>query len=323
MSDLIFHLGMTKTASTFLQEQVFGGKMHTMDRSADMKQDRAVAWQFQQFFTAMPPVIWRTKRGAKQFDIYDAEVKSNVLISHESLYEHIPYQNKELTKNMYFEPYLLAARLHEINEYAWLHGQVKAFIFIRRQADWLTSIYGEVGYRLDRPSQKDFEKRTRDFISHDSTCKQVLSYDILYNELAKSLGEGNVIMIPFELIEEKKTWETIGNFTGFDQLKSAEFMNREKRNVSKRIEGGKLQTQHRSYLGPLRNMLKSDYVAPAWAVVESIAPDVKKRLRKLFPAEKLVIHMPDYLISEVNEVYRDSNERCSNMINYDLMALGY
>ena len=119
MPDLIFHLGLTKTASSFLQRRVFHGKMNTMENAIAWEDDRMEARAFQDCFRHNSPFFWR-RYGAGDRWFQDRGAKgSNVLISHESLYEHAPFNDRQGPGNIVCEPFLVSARLKEIADNVW------------------------------------------------------------------------------------------------------------------------------------------------------------------------------------------------------------
>lgn len=319
MPDLIFHLGLTKTASTFLQAQVFHGKMHTLDRRIDREEDRRQAKAFETFFRTHSPNAWATDQGQRFFERYDTEVQSNVVISHESLYEHVPFRASGQEENLVAEPYLLSERLEAISRSAWPHGQVKALMFIRKQADWLPSIYAEVSYQLKKQSQEDFQHRVRQFIDHANQGSQVLDFGLVYDQLVAALGQDNVLMLPYEAFGEEKTWDQIRAFIGVDQLSLHDRSGKERVNVKRSSEGQGWESVNLSHLGRVRNVLARGVVRDVWEKI----PALKKLAMKVATLRKLRIAVPDDLEREIVEFYRESNEACSAKIGMDLSKYGY
>jgi hypothetical protein len=152
-ADLIFHLGLAKTASSFIQKVILRGKILTLSRAIDRDEDRALSMEFWRAFRQSEPGYWAGP-GAALFGRHDP-AHGPVLISHESLHDHNPFRGDGLPAGMEREPAVLAGRLAAIARHAWPHGTLKAWFFFRRQAEWLASIYAHSCWQLPDPSQQN------------------------------------------------------------------------------------------------------------------------------------------------------------------------
>ena len=317
-ADLIFHLGLTKNASSFLQRKVFHGKMNTLRRAIEWGDDRVEAKNFKDVFRKNHPSYWMND-GAKWFDKYNNDQSLGpVIISHESLYEHTPFGVEGVC--LKGEPELLSNRLKCISRYAWSHGKTKAWFFFRRQEDWIPSIYAQLCYRLPKPSQKDFEYRARDFIYSELSGSHVLEYDKLVESLEEALGSNNVLALPFEAIGEEWVWEKVRAFTGEDSLKRNEEFDKRDVNV-KRMPG---ETDWKvSQRANLNLGLASSLNSASKKVGINIPEGAKSKLKGLISKNGFRVGVPDNLAKEIKSIYHESNKRLSEKIGVDLKKYGY
>jgi hypothetical protein len=319
--DLIFHIGLTKNASSFFQQKIAHGKMNTFERAIDWGEDSHQAKVFEDLFRHNSPAYWRSDVGIKFFENYKfTSGSSNVLISHESLYEHVPFRGFSNRECLKAEPFLLASRLGEISKHAWREGNVKVWFFFRRQYDWLPSIYSQVCYQLPHPSQSDFEKRVEEFLNSGASGSQVIDYSLLYEALAEKLGEENVLALPFEEFQSEETWKRIRDFTKIDSL-GADINFKKNVNVRKKddeenwLAHGKAQAYSKIFsLGSKLGFSK---------LPERYKGVIREGVIRLTRSQELRIYLPDYLHDKVTTKYELSNRRLSELIGKDLYKLGY
>lgn len=324
MTDLVFHLGLTKTASSFMQRRIFNGKMNTLENAIEWQDDRVEAKAFKECFRNNSPFFWRRDGAGDRFFQDKGGNGRNVIISHESLYEHVPFNDREEPGNIVCEPYLVSARLKEIADNVWnQRGAVKALFFFRKQSEWLPSIYAHVCYRLKKPSQEDFDQRVRDLLSGQSSLAHAVDYSLLVEQLSANLGREAVLALPYEALHEEDTWARLREFTGIDDLGSGVDLTKRDVNV-KKLPGekdwrlsGKAQTRNaNTFISPLRPLIHSVTSAEQ-------RQRVKSALQRTIRMEDQRIAIDDDLASEVLRFYEDSNRRLASMIDIELSRYGY
>lgn len=318
MVNLVFHIGFTKTGSSFLQRKVFKGKVKTLERAVEWESDAKVAKELQQVFLEEPVDFWLSEKGRAFFVEKVGSSKGTAIISHESLFKHIPYvDNYEDIKK---EPLLLAKKLKAINENCWPHGQVKVFFFFRRQDDWLASMYSHVAYAIKTASQEDFENRVKEITSSESQVGNILEYDQLYEELSEALGEGNVLALPYEKFSEKATWERIESFTDVNGLYEKIPFNDTSVNTKRDKETGAWKPSGKRFVfaGFDLNLWIKSILRISLGEARA-----KKVVAFMRPSPGWSLELSDSLRSEVVEHYKASNMRMSKICGYDLSEEHY
>ena len=204
---LIFHIGLPRTGTTTLQTLVFP----QLTRIAYFNKDATPASaQLIRAFRRSPE-IWRL-RGDDIFNKLRAQMREKmmpeaVLISGEGMSAHrifaAPGANRHRDPFERRDPFFLAAHLRECEGVAKRAGfdSVKVIIGIRRQDQYLASLYATGGWMAVRPGQYDFERQTREIIDPDKryfTDGIWLDYKATRDLIAEAVGEGNVLLLPLE-----------------------------------------------------------------------------------------------------------------------------
>ncbi|MCS3830029.1 hypothetical protein GGP91_002115 [Salinibacter ruber] len=327
MSDLIFHIGLPKTASSFLQRNVFGGKMYTLEEGGN------IDWQeqkrFHSFFRNTSPCVWRSDKAKKYLNSFHRDRK-NVLISNESLYEgHLsvfPWGKLGRNRHDAVEPYLIADRIREISSNAWNEGDVKVFFFFRRQPDFIASFYSHVCHMVESPSQNDFEYRIEKVL--DSPYEYgapALCYNLLVEELNNAVGNQNVLAIPYEAFSADKTWKKVRAFTGIGCLgKGVDFenksVNRKRKNKAEWVASSSGKSTISGYLAEIvKNNIGSIYDNAI--LIRRIGRKIKNL--EMYGSTELKIEMNKDIRTKIMSLYSKSNKRLDKKIEYDLAKYDY
>ena len=310
--DLIFHLGLTKTGSSFLQQKVFRGKFHTLDRSIGFDADAAYARRFQDFFLKSAPSAWNSAGGKAWFKRLSDSADTHALISHESLYEHIPFTVPN--DRLRYAAKTLADRLVSIKDHCWPHGDVKVFFFYRHQPDWLASIYSHVAYALPFPSQQHFETSVSDFLTKKD-ISAVVDYAQLHDTLSQALGRQNVLAVPYDAFSKRQSWDKIIDFSGL-QLSYADIPFFDKSiNTKRKDEAGTWKPATRITRLGKNNLVRS---------LERFLPtqtrqNLRSTIKKTF-SNSWELNMPEGLRQQIANHYADSNRQISSISDENLTS---
>lgn len=314
--DLIFHIGLTKTGSSFLQEKVFKGKIRTMDRSIGYDNDTKLALDFQNKFLTSNENTWKQDESKIFFKSLQKSSQSNTLISHETLHDHIPFINSD--KHIKLEPKELASRLESINKYCWPYGKVKVFFFFRKQSEWLASIYSHVAYKLKNPSQKHFEDSVRDILCRNMEGEHCLNYFNLHKTLSHYLGAENVLAIPYEAMSKKVVWDRLNEFTGInfehDQIPFNDYSVNTKRDIKEGVwkPSGFSTKLRENYI--IKNFVK---------VIPNRAKFVIRNFVKKVFKPNYTISLTSETKKSIEEHYKESNILLRDVCEFDIQEYGF
>ncbi|MCC1495977.1 hypothetical protein [Alcanivorax sp. 1008] len=223
MPDISFHIGLYKTASTYLQNAVFpqsGG----LGRGSPHNQNDILA-RVKKSFLYCSPGVWRESHGLMlSEDIKNSSPNStHILYSDEAIYAARIFGNDARASLAAGEPYHLAEHFHQFKKHAWKdRGRVRVFFYVRNQADWLGSLYVQLSNRIIGASQSDFEEHIDRLVDQPSAYGgNVARFDDLTSALQEALGPDNVLPLLYERLHDECTWEKIRQFTGISGLGSS------------------------------------------------------------------------------------------------------
>lgn len=204
---LYLHIGIPKTASTWLQEKVFPSLEHLVylgcPRSCDLFADasaneRILAHVFKQSSQIWPgygDAIFTAMLGDKASWLADSR---DVLISEEGM-------GRQSSR-----PALFSAHLRALSRVAsdWGFRAIKVLFVVRRQDHWLASHHAQMSDRNPKAGQIDFERLVR-AVSSPKLDRfgfgMLLDYHCVYTELIDTLGEDNVLVLPYEQLKDDVT----------------------------------------------------------------------------------------------------------------------
>lgn len=241
-SVLTLHIGLPKTATTFLQKEIFRGSeklnyIHNAERGPLQK-----LLERQQRGRAGKPGRFRSK-------LTQLMPKGEVLVSDENIVMHVlePWCNVGPT------PTSFRKRARELQQYC---GTLRVILGLRRQDQWLASRYAESARAREDFSQADFERRIWELAAGPAKGSlQWLDYDVAHEQLCRAVGESNVLLMPMELVDNELETAThrLQEFMG-ESGWFASFQERERegkvrrRNVLSRGENAWKLRGHRSQL---------------------------------------------------------------------------
>ncbi len=231
--DLILHIGMPKTGTTSLQENLLAHnpyyigkckkKRYLKSRSNALKPLKEMAVEFDLF--SSKGLDKRLNDWFQRINGY-ANYKNGVpslSISKEELTEWPSqgYRDKRpvglVSKNAGARerPIPIAAFLREILVPFWSHwGSVRVAITFREQSSYLASLYSQASDRLREAGQSDFQRQVEDLIHHEDPS---INWHSIVQDLEWAVGKENVEVFFFEQMKNIEFWNQFARFMGISE----------------------------------------------------------------------------------------------------------
>lgn len=187
---LTLHIGLPKTASSFLQFRVFRNEPNLTYVHARVRGElERVLQQHQRI---------RRKRFDKRIKprLVSLLPKGDVLVSDENItmWAKEPWEHRGPT------PGGFAARVPQLQSVV---GTLRVMLGVRRQDQWLASRYSESARLSDEFSQEDFERRAAELCRvRPEGALRWLDYGPVYGQLARALGPENLLVFPMEALDD-------------------------------------------------------------------------------------------------------------------------
>ena len=327
--DLILHVGLSKTATTSLQNSVFpaiSGYLGRGDLLGRSNRDGMLYKRFQEFCRGYPTDLasW-TETIVRPFGDHRPD---RILASQENLTNwpcagsyHFPVtwrlSDEVLPPRRGKHP--LARFLEEHVQPAW-HGvgALKVLLSLRNQFDWLASRYAQDGNRNPRASQMDFARQVRRIIASEDAY---LDYAALIDALAEAVGRKNLAVVLFEEFSTSHYWDELERFLGAD-LRSTSF---ELPRHNRRSSGLEWTLRpHDPSFTTTSSLIgrKPTHEDPRrWTLALLRHP--RLLTAGLFGSRDNRISADDGLRVEVQAHFRTSNDRLSTLVGKQLSELGY
>jgi len=197
---LFLHIGLSKTASTYLQHGIFQNVPHL--RTSIMPKDRLfVRPENERLLSSIfgrSNTIWRFEGRTLLDALFGADWRDDprdLLLSDEAI-------GRTASR-----PGLLGAHLAAMKESLREQGvsRVRIACFVRRQDHWLASHYAQISDRREKAGQADFERMvasTLDPWDEGFTFGALLDHAATYRVLREAVGAAQVAFMPMEWLEE-------------------------------------------------------------------------------------------------------------------------
>jgi hypothetical protein len=208
--DLVFHIGLSKCASTTLQNEVFREAPGYLGTGAGIPRRYNFGKQFQHHC----PIGGRTA-----FDLSAAlNWRDRVLkfVSAKEGVNNCILSNEVLSTSTLNDPTPIVPVLKQFNEQVWVHGKVKVILVVRNQIDRLGSLYSQSSQARFNAGQADFERFVTDWLYGKKLG--ALYYADWVENLRKALGPENVLILLLEDIQKMEFWQSLGSFCGLQSL---------------------------------------------------------------------------------------------------------
>lgn len=203
---LALHIGLPKTGTTFLQYRIFNRLQELAYIHDPTSEDPDAVERLLRSYQR----VGRDRLSGLEDRIVRALPDGDVLVSN----ENISIRAKEVWEGSGPRPGRLARRVARLAERL---GDVRVVVGIRRQDQWLASRYAESAKHFPEFGQRDFDERVSRLCDGSlSGVLRWLDYDRAHAELVDRLGEGNVLLLPSEVVaaEPEAALASVERFLG-------------------------------------------------------------------------------------------------------------
>lgn len=309
---LTLHIGLPKTATTFLQTGVFprmSGPIFLATPQSALFEDPDDAEADHRIMSCAlkrSAAIWR-----ECGDVLFAEMlgprsqwtPQDVLISDEGI------------GRIASRPELLRAHLDAIAERAagWGFSRLKLVCVFRRQDHWLASHYAQVSDRNSAPSQADFERTARNLVAPFHSryrLGMLLDYATLYDVLTEAAGATQVAMMPYERFKTNPDGfqRELSTFLGAPEMDPSHGSGVTEVDRNARSSGADTWA-----IRPARRHVRPHGLARAFERLGDLGQRRRARTVTLTPEVSV----------QVLDAYRASNARLASALGLELSAYGY
>ncbi len=313
--NIILHVGLGKTGTTFLQKKVFPfiennfyGGVFTQTPSVLDKISDLIYKNDMKFYKSIE--IENTKNKVNNF--VQTLKEENIIYSDEGFVAQ-PYYKNSNNNNVN-------------NAIKQIFPNAKIFFVFRKQSDWIYSYYchlSKVGKFNNYTSLDNYMGYKQGvFTKNGHLDINQLNWGIIYNKYAKLFGENNVLAIPYELMKEAPV-EFLSKFYEFFGIESYYPESFEKVNARSEKLITEINLLLRGYLDFVE-FLGHDKV-------KKIIRKNDKGLRKFLEKIKLFNKKLDYSNEKLNDaqktqilkIHEQSNRKLAELIGIDLGQYGY
>jgi len=306
---LHLHIGIPKTASTWLQTKIFPHLDHLQyigcPRSERFKRtdNHNGKVRFLGDIFSRSSMIWNGY-GNEIFEELVGDRHSwladgrDLMISEEKI-------GRQCSR-----PVLIAAHICELNKVAkkWGFERLNIICCIRRQDQWLASHYAQISDHIANACQKDFEVFVNKVLSPRLSryaIGMLLDYDRLYDSLSSVVSEGNIYFLTYETL--KKSPHTFLNL------------------LLKRLDTPSYKIEEICMItAGSRANVRSDPENITWCLRNKSSRIGKLPwIRTVLKPRPKTIQLTPEITQEIINSYSAGNQRLSTKTNLDLGLLGY
>jgi len=222
------HIGLPKTATTFLQARVFKHlqSLTYVHRAEARKFFRDKGWRSFTSAFRRSPEFWQTEKRnrlalfAKKF----GGQKPGLLVSEENVSVSVGFFAPAVKQAT---PRQVARHLRAMRKAAAAAGikQFKVILTVRRQDTWLASRYAQSAVKFANPGQEHFEELVDALLAKREGFEERaawLDYGSLFTLLERAVRPANLHIMPQELLraDPHQALSALGDFLGESDLAS-------------------------------------------------------------------------------------------------------
>lgn len=341
--DLVLHIGLPKTATTFLQREVFvkhpyySGNVDpsyyeelketfrilVMDNSSMLS--HFLAWSNELY------ELHRQNGNSSKCILHSDEgvCEYNYGNSHVKLAKHpfkIDYWGKYRSYSAE-EPPPIFSLLDQLSNKTWSYGDVRVILTLRNQVDWLGSLYAQLSNKILNASQDDFERQVNRIIQENN---DYIDWSRWVDRLQQLLGKKNVCVLLTEELKTDRYWKDLLDFIDLEGKKEDFLVEKNQMRHNKRNKAPGVWK-----IRPSKSIAK--YTIKKWP--DNVAPKARRIADRINmksspvyePIYKYIydrkrgneIMLTDEIKEKIYDYTRPFNEKLEKQLGRDLKSLGY
>jgi hypothetical protein len=322
--NIIFHIGLPKTASTYIQKEVWPSLRKTVYlgkkfSDGQVHHGKTVEWckRMRRIITNAPPTVWMGREGkwlsSQIRSIYENKKNvKNIILSHEELFGRATHGI--FVKGVdALDVEKMVSHIRYIKNVIPGNCKLKVVMVIRRQDRWLASAYSQCSTNITRAGQKNFVKKTEKLLEDDLYEKGAfLNYDFMLKRLKEPVGDNNLCVTLFEKLKQNKS-EFIKDILDKIDGTLSDNLNYEKKNNSK-IKNNKWSIRPNSLLKTIyRNLIPKN--------TRSKVSNIRSKNNILLSNKS--ISLSNRMSKKILSKFRDSNNKLEDNHGLEVGRYGY
>ncbi|PAU82274.1 hypothetical protein CK501_03770 [Halovibrio salipaludis] len=332
MRDFILHVGYPKTATTFLQTQVFP-EFSAFGRASKQPQSKPIDRELKRVALQEPASYWRSRKAERLLSrLFELSDRESVLVSDEHWLwgpKMLSPPQKQGWKDSDDGRHPLAQHMEELKRtLSYKFGyRLKVIVTCRNQADFIASYFAQCANRYEvKVDQRTFLNVVNEVLAEPGfEGKAFLEYDRLYRDLL-DVTEGRTCILFQEQITEECFWRSFATFTGLEAGKGLEFLKKQVREGQgvnrRRVTADTWKVEQYPLPKAWMRHLVSLPVPGNEELQKKLLLKIRKRIN-FFKGNKETVELDAETKKTILSAYRRSNENLSELCRIDLAELGY
>lgn len=302
---LILHIGLPRTGSTFLQRKVFNYLKDVYYTGVNSNKTDNAHFEKLDYINDNSPPGWSEQEIEELHKYIDSLAESNILYTNEMLAGkpinmfHNKLENALLLKKVFKTP--------------------RIFLVIRNQSEWINSYYNETFIKKFVPISLGKFLEVKELL-----VKPHLNWLDLYSLYVENFGKENILVLPYEMLKNSPQ-EYLARFYDFFAIEHYIPESFEQVNKSLSVEQIK---QNKGFLKLISKVLALVVGLLPVGFLEFVSNKAGKYIRKLpfikhLKPDSTNVKLGDSETQTIMSLYKDSNSKLSSLIGMDLSQYGY
>jgi hypothetical protein len=329
MTNLIFHIGLGKCASSTIQNQVLRSIPGYLGTASSLENEN-----FAQDFKKFIPIDFRLKGNFNLAKTWANKIQRFQESKNPGLNRYI-LSSEYLTQPNKIHNRPIIPFLKQFSEEIWTNGKVKILLILRNQPEKLASAYAQRSNKIFGASQAHFEKYVNRIISKKT---EKINWALWVEEIYQAFGSENVCVLLMEDIQSFYFWQKLKEFLELEVFDPNQMIQQDSTRANVRRTKGNVWKLRPYDFQNKSKVIADKVIGIGWP--PSFLPKTREKARKgvqtltnsfnqANPARlkdrkrEEIIELTPELRQKILEYCRPFNERLSELLQRDLRELGY